>query len=135
MANKKKPRQPVWQWCVPCRLVCVRVLEEGTSVVWLRELQDEETPFVTTYRPGVGPEGCVSVDWLTLSLQMPVFNLIRGPLPFSHHLDLADPGGPPKSVLSQWSTSGGIYALHSRCAIVWWARILDSLRAGQWYWM
>jgi hypothetical protein len=106
MANKKKPRQPVWQLCVPCRLVCVRVLEgEGTSVVWPRENSKMRRHSLSPLTAGSLPsECCVSVDWLTLTLQVHVFNLIRGPLPFSHHLDVADPGGLPKSVLSQWST-------------------------------
>ena len=53
---------------------------ESTDIVNLNS--DEETLFVPTYRPGVGPlpsECCVSVERLTLTFQMPVFNLIPGP--------------------------------------------------------
>jgi hypothetical protein len=65
--------------------VCVGALKgESKPVVWPRELQDEQTHLVPTYRPSVGPLplGCsIDVRLHILTFQMYFDYLVPGPLP------------------------------------------------------
>ncbi len=66
-------------WGVLCSLKCVSVLEGGSTLaVRPRELTDEETSFVPTYRPGVRshPLECyVIVDWPALVFESTKFQM------------------------------------------------------------
>jgi hypothetical protein len=57
---------------------------ERTPVVWPRELQDQETLFVPTCLPNVGPlllSCCINISLHIPTFQMYVSHLVPGPLP------------------------------------------------------